>query len=114
MANGVKHLVVLEHPEDLSRRENGAAPASIWQWPSVQTLAAGDGVLCGALYQCDFGADYLKPTRLLTNISLAKTMLHLGLPEFDAQGTYLKPLPKRDWQGPSLVGKDVGTFRTQG
>ena len=33
VANGPKHMVVLEHPEDLGRRQNGAAPASIWQWP---------------------------------------------------------------------------------
>ena len=56
VANGPKHMVVLEHPEDLGRRQNGAAPASIWQWPAVQALEAKMGVFSWALYQCDFGA----------------------------------------------------------
>ena len=47
VANGPKHMVVLEHPEDLGRRQNGAAPASIWQWPAVQALEAKLGVFSG-------------------------------------------------------------------
>ena len=114
LGQGPKHLIVLEHPEDLGRRGNGAVPASIWQWPAIQRLAAQEGVVCGALFQYDFGSEYLKPTRILTNISEAKSIVENGKAVFDQQGAYMGPLQKRDFQGPSLVGQDSGHFRTKG
>ena len=72
------------------------------------------GVFSGALYQCDFGAVYLKPTRLLTNVPLARNLLVVGPPQMDEQGNYLGLLQKRDWQGPERLGKAPGSFGTQG
>ena len=53
------------------------------------------GVFSGTLCQCDFGAVYLKPTRLLTNVPLARNLLVVGTPQIDEQGNYLGPLQKR-------------------
>ena len=72
-------------------------------------------VFSGALYQCDFGTVYLKPTRLLTNVPLARNLLVVGPPQTDEQGNYLGPLQKRNWQGPEMIGKaSSGSFGTQG
>ena len=44
IANGTGYYVVLEHPENLGKRENQQRPASIWQWPALRELAAKPGV----------------------------------------------------------------------
>ena len=52
----------------------------------------------------DFGAVYLKPTRLLMNVPLARNLLVVGPPQMDEQGN----------QGPEMIGKASGSFGTQG
>jgi hypothetical protein len=65
---------ILEHPEDLGATSEGI-PASIWQLPEIRNLDCSlDGSITGpfhswAVMQCDFGADYAKPTRFITNYS---------------------------------------------
>ena len=108
VANGPKHMVVLEHPEDLGRRQNGAAPASIWQWPAVQALETKMGVCSGALYQCD-EADAPTDDR-----ALGEKLLVVGPPQMDEQGNCSGPLQKRDWQGPEMIGKASRSFGTRG
>ena len=109
-------LILLEHPEDLGRsrsmRPRTEAPASIWRWPQVTTLLAQINVRWGALYQQDFGTEFLKPTRLMTNIQESDQLMQIGDPKFDEDGSYIGPLVWR--QGaPPLKGKEhTGAFKT--
>ena len=106
--------VVLEHPEDLGRRRNNARPASIWQWPKVKSLASSSSVVWGALYQSDFGSQFLKPTRILSNLLGIENILKVGPPAFDMHGSYVGPLMFQPPQTQSMVGKDNVSFLTKG
>ena len=109
-------FAVMEQPENLGRvkrpRVAGHWPGSMWQFhqheallqqfPELQTLA---------LAQVDFGAPYVKPTRLLirTGGPVHKEM-YAGLPKFDSEGWYLGPLPRK--AGAPLIGHDGENFAT--
>ena len=80
----------MEHPEDLGQTVRGR-PASIWQLPRTRALAKG-GFFTFAFYQCSFGAELAKPTRLLTNIPGLQGGWKAGWPSFDGTGWYLGPL----------------------
>ena len=71
----------------------------------------------GAIYQKDWAqVDDLKPAGLCTNAPhLAQhELFHQGWPEFDAEGYYSGPLPRRPVEGPGLIGKaSDGTFNTK-
>lgn len=94
-------LLALEFPEDLGRVVRGefagTIPASLWQHEQFEEILEHEGVVTGALHQADFGADYLKPTRLLLKGKPSSSgNFYLGKPVFDEQGNYQGPLPKRD------------------
>ena len=118
---------LLEHPEDLGSAALGD-PASIWQRPSAQALAAR-GYQRGAIYQCEWApVGYSKPTGLLTNVPaiLYDPDFHFGWPQFhpgyDRSGAwahrcYAGPLPASCRHGghPGLVRKPgEDGFRTTG
>eukprot|EP00973_Karenia_brevis_P048714 6759584-Karenia_brevis.AAC.1 len=61
-----------KHPEDLGSTTSGHVPASIWRMSSLRTMVDRFG-FTGALYQCAFGAESQKPTRLATNLEVLKS-----------------------------------------
>ena len=66
---GTKFLV--EHPEDLGLTSTGGEPASIWMLEELLAIHTSTGAQTAALFQCSFGADYGKPTRLLEHSATA-------------------------------------------
>ena len=90
-AAGGKFL--LEHPEDLGLVE-GEHPGSIWQWEELQDLIVQTAASTFAIHQCQFGALYPKPTRLLTNTQVDDPRCHFGLPKFDKHWKYIGPLSR--------------------
>ncbi len=111
-----KRFSVMEQPENLGRvkkmRIPGHWPGSMWQFPQHQALLQEfQDLQTVALAQVDFGAEYVKPTRLLIRTSgpLHQEMFP-GLPEFDADGWYLGPLPKK--AGAQLIGHNGINFNT--
>jgi hypothetical protein len=95
----IKGWFVKEQPEDLGALRTGPwpgkRPASMWQFPQHADLLSHSGVRSIAIFQSDFGAQYPKPTRLLTNLPvLSPGIFHEGLPKFDENGFYQGPLPK--------------------
>ena len=90
-AAGGKFL--LEHPEDLGLVE-GEHPGSIWQWEELQELLVSASALTFAIHQCQFGALFPKPTRLLTNARVEDSRCHFGLPRFDKCSKYIGPLSR--------------------
>lgn len=85
-------LLLLEHPEDLGTSELGR-PASIWQLPKIRSLASGS-FFSVAFFQCRFGADFAKPTRVLSNIPGLRAFGCDEWPTFDERGYYTGPLPR--------------------
>ena len=108
--------ILLEHPEDLGRvRQKGgfAHPASIWQWPIIRSLTLLPEVRWGALYQSDFGTNYKKPTRLLSNLEGIEEILSIGDPKLTADGDYKGPLqPRTNMQAKLRGATSSGDFRT--
>lgn len=111
-------MALFENPEDLgaikSGEHRGIRPSSMWQWQQFQKLLRRQGVETVALYQQDFGTEYLKPTRLL----LAHFKYHhesfcKGEPCFDDQGFYTGPLKTRS-ATKQLVGSIGVSFATTG
>ena len=111
-------MALFENPEDLgaikSGEHRGIRPSSMWQWQQFQKLLGRQGVETVALYQQDFGTEYLKPTRLL----LAHFKYHhesfcKGEPCFDDQGFYTGPLKTRS-ATKQLVGSIGVSFATTG
>ena len=54
---------LIEHPEDLGPTPRGT-PASIWTWETSRTVFNRLQASAVALFQCAFGSDFRKPTRL--------------------------------------------------
>ena len=104
---------LLGHPEDLGRTRRGTVPGSIWQWASIQHLSTTPSCTQGALYQLDWGRYFLKPTRLMGRVDELVEILYEGPPTWDADGTYLGPLPSiPDVMTKPLAGKINGEFAT--
>ena len=83
----------------------------MWQFPQHEEILQLPGVRSVALAQVDFGAESVKPTRLLMRTSgQLHPEMYEGLPHFDGEGWYLGPLPKK--AGKPLIGKQGGAFRT--
>ena len=94
-ANPQGHFVrgLLEFPEDLGAANFGV-PASLWQLDSMRLIAAHDSEYVSfAFFQCRFGADFPKPTRLLTDLGGLAAAGFMGWPRHDAAFTYQGPLP---------------------
>ena len=105
----------MEQPEDLGQvshqRIPGHWPASMWQFPQHQALLDADTDLKSVvLAQVDFGSSSVKPTRLLLKADNLHPEMYPGLPQFDAEGWYLGPLPKKS--GAPLIGHDGVNFAT--
>ena len=104
---------LLEHPEDLGAID-GIRPGSIWQWPEVHDLISHCNATCFAIQQCQFGASTPKPTRFLTTLHVTDSRCHVALPQFDCNGLYKGPLPRRcgHFHPLKLIGKLGGQWRT--
>ena len=108
-------VAFMEQPEDLGRtkkdRVPGHSPGSMWQFPQHEELLQLAGVTSAAFAQLDFGSDSVKPTRFLMRTQgEPHPAMYPGLPQFDAEGWYVGPLPRR--QGIPLIGRQGGLFRT--
>ena len=84
-------IAMTEHPEDLGSTPRGL-PASLWQSPEARQLVDEFGWTTVGVRQCDFGAPYPKPTRLLGNASALADLGVLGWPLHDGSGRYLGPI----------------------
>ena len=90
--------LIKEHPEDLGKviygPFAGRTPASIWQWKEHDECISLGATSLG-LRQCDFGTDYVKPTRLLIKVDAAlPAEFYCGKPAFSTEGVYIGPIPK--------------------
>ena len=72
----------------------GEHPGSIWQWDELHDLLVQSNAITFAIHQCQFGALYPKPTRLLTNAAVDDSRCHFGLPKFDRNSGYIGPLSR--------------------
>ena len=119
----VPGLLALEFPEDLGRVAHGEFagffPGSIWQHEQFHEILKFEGVTTLALHQADYGAEYLKPTRILMRgVPHSSGKFFVGKPVFDEAGTYVGPLPRRDAKSEGLrtLARTSSTepFRTTG
>ena len=84
---------LMEFPEDLGAANLGC-PASLWQLDALRRITANDkGYTCFAIFQCRFGADFAKPTRIPTDLgSLASagsySDMYLASPAFFMKPSY--------------------------
>ena len=110
----------LEFPEDLGAVRGGqwagVRPASLWQWDALSTLRKSFREF--GILQSDFGAPYLKPTRILLKATPAPATLYEGPPTFDNQGYYTGPIPRCSAKqlGLTTLARQAGdsVFRTTG
>eukprot|EP00438_Fugacium_kawagutii_P028975 Skav210536 [mRNA] locus=scaffold3045:358236:363217:- [translate_table: standard] len=112
--------VIWEHPEDLGsswdHKGRPVYPASVWQLPAMAALLNA-GWFTVAFFQCRFGVDRLKPTRLLANLQSVAQLGILGPPILDDDGWYLGPLPETCIHGghPPLIKRSAEeAFHTTG
>ncbi len=115
-------LLVWGHPEDLgmgyNHRHQPVYPASVWQLEVSQRLHVTPPFFGVAFFQCQFGVDRSKPTRLLTNIPELHQLGYVGPPTFNQEDVYQGPLPSQCSHGshPPLIktSPDETGFRTTG
>ena len=79
---------LLGHPENLGRVRGGGYPASLWQLSSIKDLGKLPGARSGAVHMSEYGAQTLRPTRLLTNLSFPSQAWSHGWPTFEGDGKY--------------------------
>ena len=116
----IKVIMLWEHPEDLGAsidiHGRKVFPASIWQLPEFfKLLKLGWSTV--AFFQCQFGVDRLKPTRLLANFSAVESLGFSGPPVMDALDMYMGPLPATCSHGghpPLIKRKRSEPFHTTG
>lgn len=96
---GFRVLIFGEHPEDLGRvvrEEDGAVlhRASIWQLEELRDLLKimELDLFTTVFNQCRWGADYRKPTRLITNITSLRERGPQEWPVKDHDNNYVGPL----------------------
>ena len=107
-------MALLEHPEDLGATHRGH-PASIWQLEETRKALGDPGEFTTvAGHQCQFGVDYAKPTRLLSDLPGVEKFGHTGWPIFDSRDRYIGPLPHCGHKhGAKMIGqKSTGVFHT--
>ena len=119
----VPGLLLLEFPEDLGAVSHGSMqgviPASFWQYEDLNEVLKLENTTTVAVHQADYGAPYLKPTRLLfKGVPSSTGKFFRGLPRFDNLGYYTGPLPRRNASQEGLKtlarrSTDKG-FRTSG
>ena len=106
---------LFEHPEDLGVTTSGERPASVWQLEEMRAFVVNGNACTFAIYQCNFGAESPKPTRLMTSLSQALSFPFQGFPTFSSQGHYEGPLPSdctHSYHEKQLIGKSDGAWRT--
>ena len=86
----------------------------MWSWLESRSLFERLQASTVALYQCAYGADYRKPTRLTGTWANLPALGFSGWPRFESM-RYVGPLPKKcGHQHEPLLGKDSqGRFRTR-
>lgn len=97
--------IFVEFPEDLGAVPNcrlkGVRPSSLWQWPAFWKLLQNPLIKTVGLRQCDFGTDYVKPTRLLLNnsfsISSSFRVLHFLTVKVGIKDPFLLQLENDRW-----------------
>ena len=91
-------IVLMEFPEDLGAVQHGewagVSPASAWQWPPMAQIRQDKSFREFGIHQHDFGAQHLKPTRILLRGYPAAAKLYEGAPTYDELGYYTGPIPK--------------------
>eukprot|EP00435_Cladocopium_sp_Y103_P069710 s303_g33.t2 len=102
-----------EHPEDLGRARNGT-PASVWQLAELRQAAKSRQMHTVAIHQCAYGADYPKPTRLLSDANGLLQVGFPGWPMLNKELYYLGPLPRSCGHNhdPLIGTNDSGQFKT--
>ena len=116
-AHSAGAFTLMEHPEDLGTLNNGGTPCAIWSREDLLQMAKSTGAFTAAIYQCAFGRDSPKPTRLLGTLPGLQSLPCKGWPRKDSKGFYLGPLPRGCGHRHSakLIGKtDLGGFKTSG
>jgi hypothetical protein len=116
-ATEAKPFWLLEHPEDLGHRSNGAMPASIWHLEITRSLMEESGASTVALYQCHFGTGHKKSTRLATTAPNATCLGFLGLPQIRRDGSYSGPLPQNcghHHPKSGMIGRVADGFQSSG
>ena len=98
-AKNVPGIVLAEFPEDLGKVQDGPmqgqSPSSLWQDAKFEEFMQLPGTSTMGLHQSDFGAPYLKPTRITMKGAPSKAKrVYPGLPMFSADNDYLGPIPK--------------------
>ena len=103
--HGVKFA--LEHPEQLGLVK-GLVPGSIWDFEEFHEILETSSSTTFAFHQCQFQATSSKTTRILQcGVQWSDAVVHDGLPQLDADGRYLGPLPRACGHvRPPLLGKD--------
>ena len=66
------------------------------------------------LRQCDFGTDYVKPTRLLLSLGIHNKLFFEGPPAFTSAGHYTGPIPMSKGKRPLVRQRWETEFRTTG
>jgi len=105
-AKNVPGTVLTEFPEDLGKVQSGPmqgqSPSSLWQDGKFQEFMGLPGTSTMGLHQSDFGAPYLKPTRItMKGAPSGSKRVYPGPPVFSADNNYLGPIPK-------VSAKDLG------
>ena len=115
-------ITFIEFPEDLGAVKggqwHGTRPSSIWQWPEMETIRKSGKFIEMGILQSDYGANYLKPTRILMKGQPAGELWYPGAPQYDEDGFYAGPLPRQDPNKKNLttLARKPGdsSFRTSG
>ncbi|CAE8719608.1 unnamed protein product [Polarella glacialis] len=96
---GRRVRVFWEHPEDLGALWSETVvvqPASVWQLPEMrEEITEAHRCWTMAFWQCYFGANYAKPTRVVTDIPGLRGWGPEEWPQMDARGWYHGPLPRK-------------------
>jgi hypothetical protein len=93
IAHAADCAYLVEHPEDLGCTRSGDHPASIWAMQDTFDLQKDTSAATAGLFQCAFGAETSKPTRLLSTLGMKHHALSHGWPTFGPHGAYRGPLP---------------------
>ncbi|CAE8725125.1 unnamed protein product [Polarella glacialis] len=96
---GRRVRVFWEHPEDLGALWSETVvvqPASVWQLPEMrEEITEAHRRWTMAFWQCYFGSNYAKPTRVVTDIPGLRGWGPEEWPQMDARGWYQGPLPRK-------------------
>ena len=122
-AKNAPGIVLTEFPEDLGRVQHGPmqgqCPSSLWQDLRFQEFLKLPGTCTMGIHQSDFGAPYLKPTRITMKGEPGTShQIYLGVPQFTEDFDYIGPIPRVSAKERGLTtlarGANETKFRTTG